>query len=103
MNGFTSKISTVLPGLSGDANTKRSVKSRRESSPGNLSMAALKWLDIVAPFSSAVRSPGRPNKPKIRPRVSAIYCTMVLVDTLVSGVHDEVAINPNPVLEAYRE
>jgi len=28
---------------------------------------------------------------------------MVLVDTLVSGVHDEVAINPNTVLEAYRE
>jgi hypothetical protein len=29
------------------------------------------------------------NEPKIRPRVSAIYCTMVLVDTLVSGVHNE--------------
>jgi hypothetical protein len=42
MNGFTSKISTVLPGLSGDANRKRSVKSRRGSSPGNLSIAALK-------------------------------------------------------------
>src|SRR5437879_2652638 len=38
-------------------------------------------VDIVAPFSSAVRSPGRPNKPKIRPRVSAIYCAIVLVDT----------------------
>src|SRR5882724_6705885 len=29
------------------------------------------------------------NEPKIRPREIAIYCTMVLVDTLVSGVHNE--------------
>src|SRR5262249_41184630 len=49
MNGFTSKMSTVLPACSGDANTNRSVKSRRGSSPGNLSIAALKWLDILAP------------------------------------------------------
>ncbi len=40
----------VLSGLSDDLNTKRSVKSRRASSPGNLRLAALKWLDIVAPF-----------------------------------------------------
>src|SRR5262249_8646111 len=49
MKGFTSKMSTVLPACSGDANTNRSVKSRRGSSPGNLSIAALKWLDILAP------------------------------------------------------
>src|SRR2546430_3704537 len=67
MNGFTSKISTFWPGLCGDANTKRSVKSRRGSSPGNLSMAALKWLDIVAPLSSAVGPPGRPDKPEDTP------------------------------------
>jgi hypothetical protein len=38
-----------LVALSGDANTNKSVKSKRASSPGNLSIAALKWLDIVAP------------------------------------------------------
>src|SRR6266478_8394643 len=47
-------ISTVLSGLSGARKTKRSVRSRRASSPGNLRLAALKWLDIVAPFGSGI-------------------------------------------------
>src|SRR6476646_2030853 len=50
MKGLTSMIRTVLSGLSVDANTNRSVRSRRASSPGNLSMAALKWLDIMPPL-----------------------------------------------------
>src|SRR3984957_1803809 len=42
-------ISTVRSGLSGAVNTKRSVRSRRASSPGCLRLAALKWFDMVAP------------------------------------------------------
>src|SRR4029077_15232956 len=47
--GFESMISTVLPGSSVDLNANTSVRSRRVSSPGNLRLSALKWLDIVAP------------------------------------------------------
>jgi hypothetical protein len=39
--GFTSMISTVVPGLAGGWKTNRSVRSRRASSPGNLRSAAL--------------------------------------------------------------
>src|SRR5215831_11798150 len=46
MNGFTSNINTVFPGFSVEAKTNRSVKSRRASPAGNLSIAALKWFDI---------------------------------------------------------
>src|SRR5450631_4109508 len=42
-------ISTVRSGLSGAANTKRSVRSRRASSPGCWRLAALKWFDMVTP------------------------------------------------------
>src|SRR5215472_10085379 len=42
-------ISTVVSGSSGAANTNRSVRSRRASSPGGLRSAALKWFDMVAP------------------------------------------------------
>ena len=48
--GFESMISTVLSGSSVDWNTNTSVRSRRLSSPGNLSLSALKWLDMVAPL-----------------------------------------------------
>jgi hypothetical protein len=47
--GFESMISTVLPGSSVDLNANTSVRSSRVSSPGNLRLSALKWLDIVAP------------------------------------------------------
>src|SRR5580658_10775237 len=39
-------IRTVLSGSSAEVNMNRSVKSRRRSSPGNLRLSALKWLDI---------------------------------------------------------
>src|SRR5258708_248815 len=42
-------INTVRSGLSGAVNTKRSVRSRRASSPGCLRLAALKWFDMVTP------------------------------------------------------
>src|SRR5207245_10845827 len=48
--GFESMISTVWPGSSPDLNANTAVRSSRVSSPGNLSMSALKWLDIVAPL-----------------------------------------------------
>src|SRR5258708_33898810 len=54
MNGFTSMIRIVLSGLSGAPKTKRSVRSRRASSPGNLRLAALKWLDMVTPIGSGL-------------------------------------------------
>src|SRR5258708_35554801 len=54
MNGFTSMIRIVLSGLSGAPKTKRSVRSRRASSPGNLRLAALKWLDMATPFGSGL-------------------------------------------------
>src|SRR6266700_4392164 len=50
MNGLESMISTVLSGSSGDLKANRSVKSRRASSPGNLRLSALRWLDMVAPL-----------------------------------------------------
>ena len=43
-------ISAVLSGSSGDVNTNTSVKSKRPSSPGNLSLSALKWFDMVPPW-----------------------------------------------------
>jgi hypothetical protein len=46
--GFESMISTVLPGSSVDLNAYASVRSSRVSSPGNLRLSALKWLDMVA-------------------------------------------------------
>src|SRR6266545_3118192 len=50
MNGFTSMISIVVSAWSEVLKTNRSVRSRRGSSPGNLSLSALKWLDTVAPL-----------------------------------------------------
>src|SRR6266567_2468325 len=50
--GFESMISTVLPGSPVDLNANTSVRSSRVSSPGNLRLSALKWLDIVAPLGS---------------------------------------------------
>src|SRR5215469_11582366 len=47
--GFTSMIRAVLPGSSPDLNAKTSVSSSRVSSPGNLRLAALKWLDMPSP------------------------------------------------------
>ena len=43
-------ISTVLSGSSEDWNTNTSVKSKRRSSPGNLSLSALKWFDMAISF-----------------------------------------------------
>ena len=48
--GLESMIRTVLSGSSADVNTNTSVKSRRLSSPGNLSLSALKWLDMISPL-----------------------------------------------------
>ncbi len=45
-DGFESMMSTVLSRWSGDLNKKRSMMSRRASSPGNLKLSALKWLDM---------------------------------------------------------
>src|SRR5580693_8742463 len=47
--GFESMISTVLPGSPVEENANTSVRSSRVSSPGNLRLSALKWLDMVAP------------------------------------------------------
>ena len=44
--GLESMISTVLSGSSVDGNANTSVRSRRRSSPGNLSLSALKWFDM---------------------------------------------------------
>src|SRR5256885_1067687 len=48
--GFESMISTVLSGSSAEVNMNTSVRSRRRSSPGNLRLSALKWLDIWFPL-----------------------------------------------------
>src|SRR4029453_1904717 len=54
-------ISTVRSGLSGAANTNRSVRSRRASSPGDLSLAALKWFDMVTPWVVVGLGSGAPG------------------------------------------
>src|SRR5256885_13671684 len=56
--GFESMISTVLPGSSVDLNANTSVRSSRVSSPGNLRLSALKWLDMVAPLRVIARIGG---------------------------------------------
>src|SRR6266700_2086198 len=56
--GFESMISTVLPGYPVDLNANTSVRSSRVSSPGNLRLSALKWLDIVAPLVVIARIGG---------------------------------------------
>src|SRR5580693_1188376 len=69
--GFEFMISTVLSASSGEVNRKTSVRSRRRSSPGNLSLSALKWLDMVAPLSVVGRIGGAAAGPawaKARPR-----------------------------------
>src|SRR5579859_1125246 len=55
--GFESMMSTVLPGSSVDLNAYTSVRSSRVSSPGNLRLSALKWLDIVTPLGGRFRGP----------------------------------------------
>jgi hypothetical protein len=48
--GFESMMITVLSGSSAEVKTNKSVKSRRRSSPGNLRLSALKWLDTISPW-----------------------------------------------------
>src|SRR5450755_3356205 len=52
-------ISTVLSASSAEVNMYTSVRSRRRSSPGNLRLSALKWLDMVAPLVVMARIGGR--------------------------------------------
>src|SRR3984893_15839957 len=56
--GFESMIGNVLPGFSADLNAYSSVMSSRVSSPGNLRLSALKWLDMVAPLVVIARTGG---------------------------------------------
>jgi len=71
LNGFTSRISTVWPAPSGEREDEQIGQVQRASSPGNLSMAALKMNSTPSPPLVV-----RPSTRKAARRVhaSAIRC-----------------------------
>src|SRR5580693_6414026 len=92
MNGFTLTMTTVLPGLA-EGKTYKSVRSRRGSSPGDLSLAALKWLDIRAslvPRAAALRARTARGAAARELPGSAHELDQVSVDLVCVGPRDRV-------------
>src|SRR6266478_6561127 len=73
MNGLTSMMNTVLSSSSGAGNTKRSVRSRRASSPGNLRLAAAigVWATVSVVRDGTLVQMDRGGNPSFNPILNA--------------------------------